>query len=161
MGLTRNADILKSVATRLGHDDFKPLLMRPGVNEALRIIIYYHDGRLPHSVATLQRGSGAQCDLRVSYDAYDRAGKPFHYDFQIAAERYQSALKVLRQNRFDQLDDDEDVPGVGVDVWLLARGSGSFSHDIVLSPTHSRGHYREVVTAFRSILPEAVRELSL
>jgi hypothetical protein len=71
--------------------------------------------------------------------------------------RYQDLLLALRRARFDTLDDEDDLPYLGVDLWLIERAAGSFYHDIVVCPTNAKGHHREIVLALRQYLPEAVR----
>ena len=135
--------------------------VRPGVNEALRLTIRYPDGSLPDSVATLERGAGDNCRLRVIYDRYDDRGEPYHYEFTVPLERYHRLLAALRLSRFESLDDAFDAPPSGVDVWLVERAAGSYFHDVVLSPGTATAHHREVVVAIKTHLPEAARALAV
>jgi hypothetical protein len=75
------------------------------------------------------------------------------------AERYKALLVALRRVSFDTMDDQPDVPFFGVDLWLVERASGSFYHDVVLSPEGARGFYRELVLALREHLKEALRPI--
>jgi len=112
----RRADPIRLIATRLRQEELREITRRPGVNEAFRVTIQYHDGRHPNQVATLTRGHGGACSLLVA-----------------------------------------NVPYLGVDLWLVERASGSFYHDIVLSPEDARGFFRELILAIREHLPEALR----
>lgn len=156
MSLSRRADPIRLIAVRLGQGELKNETSKPGVNEALRISIQYHDGRHPNSVATVRRRHGDACELTVAYDK-----DKLSYDFALPVERYQKMLIALRASKFDTLDDEENLPYFGIDMWLVERASGSFYHDIVLSPDHATGHHREIIVATRQHLPEAVRELAL
>jgi hypothetical protein len=156
MTLTRRTDTLRLIAERLKLDEMRQEARKPGVGEAFRITIYHHDGHAPNSVATLRRLPGGNCKLNVSYDTL---GKNRTYDFSVPLERHQKLLAALRLNKFDEMDDEPDLPYYGVDLWLVERSSGSFHHDVVLSPESARGHYRELVVAVRTYLPEAVREI--
>jgi hypothetical protein len=160
MDLSRHAAPLRQDALRLGQGDMREENAKPGVNESLRVSIHYSDGRLPSSVATLRRGHGDSCQLRVAYDRFDQNSQAFIYEFTIPLERYQKLLAMLRLNKFDELDDEPDLPFFGVDFWLVERASGRFYHDVVLEPTRARGHHREILMGLRTHLPEAVRELA-
>ena len=155
MSLARRADPIRLVAARLGQRELKQIGSDPGMSEALRVSIHYHDGRAPNSVATLQRGHSGNCRLQV---VYDKAPRPVAFRFEVPLERYRSLLASLRQARFDSLDDEEDVPFFGVDLWLVERVAGSFYHDVVLCPTTARGHHRELLLALREHLPQSIRQ---
>ncbi len=158
MSLIRRTDSLRLIAERLKVDEMRQEIRKPGVNEALRITVQYHDGRLPNSVATLRRGHGGVCKLHSVYDA---PNKNLSYELNIPLERYQKLLSALRLSKFDEMDDEPNLPFYGVDVWLVERGSGSFHHDVVLSPQSARGHYRELVVAIHTHLAESIREINV
>jgi hypothetical protein len=155
MSLSRRADPIRLIAARLGQGELKQIASGPGVSEALRVSIHYHDGRAPNSVATLHRGHTGNCRLLV---VYDKAPRPVAFNFEIPLERYRLLLASLRRSRFDSLDDEENVPFFGVDLWLVERMAGSFYHDVVLCPTSARGHHRELVLALREHLPQSIRQ---
>lgn len=154
MSLSRRADPIRLIATRLGQGELQKITSDPSINEAIRVTIHYHDGRAPNSVATLKRGHGDHCQLHL---VYDKSPKKAQVTLQIPLSRYQELLMALRRARFDSLDDDKDLPYFGVDFWLIERAAGSFYHDIVVCPTSAKGHHREVVLALRQYLPESVR----
>ncbi|HLA43651.1 MAG TPA: hypothetical protein VJZ27_09465 [Aggregatilineales bacterium] len=160
-GFSRQADVLRMIAVRVGQLDLRKVMQRPGINEALRLSVYHHDGAKPDYVATLMRGIGAGCRLEVVYDRYVRLNQFYNYDFTIPLERYQKLLAALRSSQFDRIDDETDLPVSGVNLWMIERGSGSFFHDVVLAPASAVGHHREFVIAFRTHLPEAIRELTI
>lgn len=156
--LYRQANALRQIAGRLNVPPLRDLLKQPGVNEALRVTVLHHTGEQPHSVATLRRQTGSHCSLQV---IYERLPRPLDYEFAIPLERYQKLLTAFRLNRFDTMDDEPTLPWTGVDLWLVERGSGSFYHDVVLSPSNPSGHHREILLALRQQLPEALRPLAL
>ncbi len=151
---SRRADPIRLVALRLRQDELRNLTQQPGINEALRVTIQFHDGRHPNQVATLTRGHGSACDLKV---VYDKPGKDVFFTYSVEADRYKTLLAALRRIKFDDMDDQPDVPFFGVDMWLVERASGSFYHDVVLAPESARGFYRELVLAVREHLKEALR----
>ena len=153
----RRADPIRLIALRLRQHELREVTRQPGVNEALRVTIQYHDGQHPNQVATLTRGHGGAGALLV---LYDKPNRDVHFSFAIEPERVTALLAALRRVRFDALDDQPDVPYVGVDLWLVERSSGSFYHDVVLSPGEARGFYRELVLALRQHLPEALRSIA-
>lgn len=155
MSIFRRADQLRLIAVRLGQGELKNVTQEPGVHEALRVSVFYHDGRAPNSVATLRRSLGETCALQV---AYDKSPRPVYFDLSVPRERYQNLLGMLRRTGFDNLDDQPDLPFYGIDLWLVERSAGSFYHDIVLSPETAGGNYREIVRAFRQYLQESIRE---
>lgn len=153
--LSRRADPIRLIATRLGQGELKQLTNEPTVSEALRVSIHYHEEDAPNSVATLRRGHGDDCQLQV---VYDKAPKPVKFEFEVAVDTYRELMKAIRQAKFDTLDDEENLPYFGVDMWLIERVAGSFYHDIVLCPTSARGHHRELVLAMKELLPQSVRK---
>jgi hypothetical protein len=153
---TRRADPIRLIALRLRQDELRNTLQQPGVNEAFRVTIQYDSREHPNQVATLTRGHGGGCTLRV---VYDKPGKDVFFTYTLDAERYKALLVALRRVSFDTMDDQPDVPFFGVDLWLVERASGSFYHDVVLSPEGARGFYRELVLALREHLKEALRPI--
>jgi len=153
---TRRADPIRLVALRLRQDELRNVTRQPGVNEAFRVSIQYHDARHPNQVATLTRGHGGSAALRV---IYDKPNKSVHFDYSIPFDRCRALLTALRQIKFDALDDQPDVPYVGVDLWLVERASGSFYHDVVLAPASAHGPYRELISAIEAQLKEGLRAI--
>jgi hypothetical protein len=145
---------MRLIAARLGLEDLHQVLKRPTVGEAIRVTIYYHDGRTPDSVATLVKGHKDPCTLAV---VYDKAPRPAQLQFSIPTRRYHDLLTQFRRAQFDKLDDEDDLPVFGVDLWLVERAAGGFYHDVVLCPASARGHHRDILLALRNTLPEAVR----
>ena len=150
----RRADPIRLIALRLRQGELRHVVQQPGVNEAVRVTVQYHDGRHPNQVATLTRGHGPQCTLLV---VYDKPNKDVRFSYTVPLERYLALLTALRRARFDTLDDQPDVPFFGVDLWLVERASGSFYHDVVIQPESASGPHSEVVHAFREQLREALR----
>lgn len=155
MSYHRRVDPIRLMAVRLGQGELKHMTQEPGIHEALRVSIYYHDERAPGSVATLRRGPGDECPLQV---AYDKLPDPVYFDLKVPVQRYHDLLMALRRAKFDSLDDQENVPYMGVDLWLVERIAGSFYHDIILAPGSAGGHHREVMIAIKKLLPESVRQ---
>jgi len=152
----RRADPIRLIALRLRQDELRNVTQQPGKNEAFRVTIQYHDAAHPNQVATLARGHSGGCVLAV---VYDKPNKDVHFEYPVEAERYRALLAALRRVKFDSMDDQPDVPYFGVDLWLVERASGSFYHDVVLSPESARGFYRELILAIREHLKEAVRAI--
>jgi hypothetical protein len=155
MSLYRRADPIRLIAVRLGHGELQNITQEPGVHEALRVSIFYEDGRAPNSVATIKRGLGSSCALQL---AYDKEPEPVYFNFNISVQRYQETIMALRRAGFDRLDDQTDVPYTGVDLWLVERIAGSFYHDIILCPNTANGNHREVMVALKKHLPEAIHQ---
>lgn len=156
METARRADPIRLIALRLKQNELLNLTQQPGINEAFRVTIQYHDGRHPNQVATLTRGHSGTGTLLV---AYDKPLKDVRFTYPVSLERYQALLLALRRVKFDRLDDQPDVPFFGVDLWLIERASGSFYHDVVMAPDSARGFYRELLLTVREHLKEAVRSI--
>ena len=154
---SRRADPIRLIALRLRQDELKNVVHQPGVNEAFRVTIQYDSREHANQVATLTRGHGGGCALKV---VYDKPGKEVYFTYTVEADRYKALLAALRRVNFDTMDDQPDVPFFGVDLWLVERASGSFYHDVVLAPESARGFYRELVLALREHLKESLREVS-
>lgn len=154
MSLHRRADPIRLIAVRLGQGELKHITQQPGVHEALRVSVSYHDGRAPNSVATLTRGRGETVHLQL---AYDKTPEPVHFDLTLPRSRYQDLLLALRRTRFDHLDDQPDMPFFGIDLWLVERVAGSFYHDVVLCPDTAQDAHRAIVQAVHEHLPESIR----
>lgn len=155
MSLSRRADPIRLIAARLGQGELKQLTNEPEISEAFRVSVHYHETDGLNSVATLRRGHGDNCKLQV---VYDKAPKAVKFEFEVPIDTYRELMKAIRQAKFDTLDDEEDVPYLGVDMWLVERVAGSFYHDIVLCPTSARGHHRELMLAIKELLPQSVRK---
>lgn len=152
----RRADPIRLIALRLKQDELRHLMQKPGVNEALRVTVQYHDARHPNQSATLIRGHAGPCPLKV---AYDKPNKEVYFTYDVEPDRFKALLAALRRLRFDTMDDQPDTPYFGVDLWLIERASGSFYHDVVLSPDSARGHYRELTLLMREHLKECLRPI--
>ena len=155
---TRRADPIRLIALRLRQDELRNLVQQPGVNEAFRVTIQYHTADHPNQVATLTHGHSGSSTLRV---VYDKPNRDVHFTHSIDADRGRVLQAALRRVHFDTLDDQPDVPFFGVDLWLVERASGSFYHDVVLSPDSARGFYRELILTIREHLKEALRPIAL
>lgn len=155
-----SAEPLRLLAEQLGLLRVAQQIKQPGTNELLRVTLQYHDRRVPDSVATLARGLSDTCRLQVVYTRFGSDAKPYRYDYSVPIERYRSLLDVFRQNRFDTLAHQEDLPLIGADYCLVERASGAFVHGVVFSPTLAGGHHRELWNALRQDLPEALRQLT-
>ncbi|MBN1965839.1 MAG: hypothetical protein JW910_14400 [Anaerolineae bacterium] len=151
----RRADLLRFIAGRLELPALRDVARGPGVIAAYRVTIEYHNGRHPNQVATLiRRQAGAALTV-----VYRRVHAQPEFTFTVDAERYRAFDAALRRLGFDRLDDQSDLPSIGVDLWLVERASGSHLHDFVLSPEQAVGLYASVVGVVREHLPQAVRAI--
>jgi hypothetical protein len=150
---------LRLVAVRLDEPELEALARKPGVIEAFRATVQYHDGRCPDQVATLTKLRGTDGgSLRVAYRRSN--DKPLVFDVTIDARRYGIFGAGLRKLEFDRLDDMPEIPWSGADLWLLERASGTFHHDIIIPPDHATGLYAQIVSLVRDNLKEAVRTIN-
>ena len=152
----QRASTLRFIAVRMGLPDLTQAVRKPGISEGFRVTVLYHDGRHPNQIATLLWAHDDAVSLEVIY----RGGRnnPI-LRYAIAPDRYRMFDRALRQTGFDRLDDQPDLPLGGVDLWLVERASGSFIHDVVLSPDLVVEPYAGIVHVVRAHLREAVRAI--
>lgn len=159
MELKRRTAPLRLVAFRLNVPELEKIAREPGIVEAFRLTIQYHDGRHPDQIATLsklQSGQAARLDVR-----YRRANdQVLTLTHAVDVDRFQALLMALRKLDFDKLDDASDIPWYGADIWLVERAAGTFHHDIMFAPDNARGVYSEIVRLVRERLHEAVRAIN-
>ena len=158
--LTRRSDALRFVATRLMLPTINEVVRTPGIGEAYRITVQYHDGRAPEQVATLTIGQAqaGRAELTVRYRRLDTA--PLTLTPLIAVERARALASGLRTLGFDRLDDMPDLPWHGADLWLIERAVGNFVRDVVLAPQSATQVYATLVGLVNTYLHEAIRPLN-
>ncbi len=157
--MQRRADPLRFIAVRLSVPEVETAIRQPGVAEVFRVTIQYHDGRHPDQIGTLTKGqSPGPAKLAVHYRrANDSA---LVLDYRIESDVYMAFSAALRKLGFDKLDDFEDIPWYGADLWLVERGAGTFHHDIIIPPEKSSGPHAEIVRLVREYLPPVVRAIN-
>ncbi len=154
--MLRRADALRFVAMRLGLPDLREVVRQPGINEAYRITIQYHAGHYADQVATLIYGQPTSARLSV---IYRRSNSQPSFDYPLDPERYREFDLTMRRLGFDRRDDQSEVPYLGVDLWLIERASGSFFHDVVMSPELADGVYGWFLDAVKTQIPLAIRPI--
>ncbi|GAB4569976.1 MAG: hypothetical protein Kow0077_03380 [Anaerolineae bacterium] len=152
------AEGLRLVAERLNQPRLVNVVRQPGINEAYRLTVQYHDGRFADSVATLTVSQRGEVGLQV---VFRRLRQNLTLSYTLAEERYRALDAALRRLRFDRLADQPDLPLRGADLWLVERASGSFAHDVVLAPAQATEAYAELVDLLSAQLPEALRQISV
>ena len=157
--MQRRADPLRFIAVRLGVPELEDAAKQPGVVEALRLTVQYHDGRHPDQVATLiKMQSTGPIKLNVHYRRAN--DKPLALEYTIDPQRFTALNATLRKLGFDKLDDLPDIPWYGADLWLVERAAGSFHHDIIIAPGNATGTHAEIVKLIRENLRESVRAIN-
>lgn len=160
MTLQRRTDPLRFIAVRLHVPELEQVVREPGVGEAYRLTVQYHDGRHPDQIATLafRQSGGGSAALAVHYRRPN--DKPLILTPTIPLERYRTFASALRTLNFDKLDDPPDIPWYGADLWLLERASGSFHHDVVIAPERASSVHAQIVALVREHLREAIRAIN-
>ena len=153
--MQRRAEPLRFLAVRLHQPEIGEIARRPGVNAVYRVTIQYHEGCHPDQVATLVCMQDGTAVLTVAY----RRAKPTVLAYQMAADHCRALDSALRQIGFDGLDDQPDLPLLGVDFWLIERAAGSYLHDVVLAPALAEGPYAALAAAVQTHLRQAVRAI--
>lgn len=156
-GMTgRQADVLRLVAVRLGLPDLQEVVRQPGINEAYRITIQYGDARHPAQVSTATHTQDGSAWLEV---VYKRTYHQPSFEYPLTADQYLAFDLALRKLGFDRLDDQPDLPYIGVDMWLIERAAGSYRHAVVFSPESPPGVYGWIMDMVKERLPQAVRAI--
>jgi hypothetical protein len=156
--LQRHAATLRLLALHFGLPELERVARAPGVMEAFRVTLQYHDARHPDQVATLIKFQAVgPAKLAVYYRLPD--DRTLTYDHEIPIERFRALVGALRKLDFDRLDDLPNLPSHGADLWLVERASGTFHHDLALSPEHASGKHTELVELIRKHLRESVRAI--
>lgn len=151
---------LRLIALRLATPDLEVVAAQPGVVEAFRVTVRYHDGRHPDQIGTVIKRRGmTEAALTLAYRRPE--DKPLILDLKISGETFSTFSAGLRKLNFDRLDDPPEIPWTGADLWLLERASASFHHDLIIAPDSAVGIYEEVTAAVRTHLKEALRMISL
>src|SRR6476659_2997796 len=103
--LTRpQAAPLRFIATRLAVPELENVARQPGVAEAMRLTIHYHDNRHPDQVATLIKVQSSNTPTMMVH--YRRADdKPLVLKYEVELERFRVLNTTLRKWGFDKLDD--------------------------------------------------------
>jgi hypothetical protein len=159
MPLERRADPLRFIAVRLALPELEIVARQPGVIEAFRVTVMYHEGQHPDQIATLAKRQGSLNPALAVH--YRRANdKSFVLNFTIDSARFGVIHAELRKLGFDKLDDPPDIPWHGADLWLVGRASGTFHHDVIIAPETATGVYAEIVRLVRENLHEAVRPIN-
>lgn len=148
---------LRFIGTRLDVPDVETVARQPGVVEAFRLTIQYHDARHPDQVATATQ-SGGSVKLATFYR--HASDEPFNLNYTIPLERFRSLLGTMKKLGFDKLDDSPDLQWYGVDLWLVERAASGFHHDMIIAPSTAKGVYSEIVNLIREHLRESLRAIN-
>lgn len=148
---------LRFIAVRLDVPELDTVARQPGVTEAFRLTIQYHDARHPDQVATaIQIQGGVKMSIH-----YRRANdQPLSLNYDIPAERFRALIGPLKKLGFDKLDDSRDMQWYGADLWLVERAASGFHHDMIIAPDTAKGTYAEIVKLVHDNLREAVRAIN-
>lgn len=153
--MLRRAEDLRIVAARLNLPSLRDVVRQPGVGEAFRLTILYHDTRYPNQVATLTHALDESVLLNVAY----HSNPPSQRRHNIGLPRYRLLDKALRRLNFERLDDQPDLPLAGVDLWLVEHVRGTYARDAVIAPAMASGVYADLWEVLLMHLGEAVQPL--
>ena len=158
--LTRpQAAPLRLIALRLGLADLADEARRPGVAEAFRLTVKYHDARHPDQVATATKMQSNQTAQMAVH--YRRATQnPLILEHTLDLDRFSAFMAALKKLGFDKLDDAPDIDWYASDLWLVERGASSFNHDIIIAPENATGAHAELVRLVRDQLHESIRGIN-
>ena len=157
--MQRRAAPLRFIAVRLAVPELETAVRQPGVAEAFRLTVQYHDGRHPDQIATLIKAQAiGPSKLSVHYRrANDQS---LMLEYMVDPERFTTLNAALRKLGFDKLDDPPEFPWYGADLWLVERAAGTFHHDIIIAPDSATGAHAEIFTLIRDNLREALRAIN-
>lgn len=133
---------------------------QPGVSELWRFVIHYPDGAHPDQAADLIISLPGQPSAALTIHYRRGTDHPTILQLKIPATRARSLANGMRNLGFDRLEDMPAIPWHGAELWLIARGAGTFSRDLVLAPGTAQGVYAQIVALVRIHLYEAIRPAS-
>lgn len=148
---------IRTVLARLNLKPLKTLACQPGVQAVFRIVAYYADGRAYHSATTLIDNSQHENLTMESIFVGFFANKAIMRE--VSRERYQKFRDVLNQVHFDTLYFPTDKLLYTSTLWCIERATGTFSHQLILSPHISEKPYCLIINAIDDYLGDAVREI--
>jgi len=149
---------LRFIAVRMQIAELPQVVKQPGVGEAFRLTVQYHDARHPNQIATVTKVQGSGAQLTVAYRRAD--DRPLIFEYPLAITQFQGLTGALRQLKFDTLDD-AAIPAFGTDTWLLERAAGSFYHDLMLAPANAQGVYAELMQVLNTYMPMGLRLINV
>ena len=153
------AEPLRFIATRLAVPELEKVARQPGIAEAFRLTVQYHDGRHPDQIATLTKmQSSDNAKMTVHYRRAN--DEPLVLEHAITAERFRAFNAALRKLGFDKLDDPDDIPWFGTDLWLVERSALTFHHDVIIPPESATGIHGEIVKLIHAQFREAIRAIN-
>jgi hypothetical protein len=153
--LEYQAYLLRSIGDQINLTPLQKVALQPGISAVYRLTVRYHDRRARESVATLRRWRD-QITLEIVYRGrFDH--KPLALN--VLQAQYEAFVAALHKLRFDQLNDQPNLPTYGVDLWLLERAAGSFTKSLILAPELARDVHAALVETVRTHLPEMLREV--
>src|SRR5690242_17703723 len=100
---------LRFIATRLSVLELERVARQPGVAEALRVTVQYHDGRHPDQIATYVK-SQPTGEIRATVHYRRASEKPLILEYSVDTARFKVVNAALRKLGFDKLDDCDDIP---------------------------------------------------
>jgi hypothetical protein len=153
--LEYQAYLLRSIGDQMKLTPLPKVASQPGISAVYRLTVRYHDRRACDSAATLQRWRDRMA-LEIVY-----RGRFDHKPLAITVQptRYEAFVAALHKLHFDQLNDQQNLPTYGVDLWLLERAAGSFAKSLILSPELATDVHAALVQAVKTYLPETLREV--
>lgn len=149
---------LRAIADQMAIAPLTTVARVPGVQNAYRLTVRYHDRRCHDSVATILQSRTMGITLEIAY-----RGLAQHHPFNhvITPQAYAEFTTLVQRVNFDRLPDQPDITVHGLDVWLLERAAAMFYKSVIFSPDEAEGTYLRLVDGLRAHLPEAVRQVTL
>jgi hypothetical protein len=152
--MENHAYTLRTIIKSAGLPPMQEVAKQPGLANAVRVTVYYHDLRAAHSVATLRDLRGQGIGLTVIFLGR-LAHKPLTY--VVSPSHYNKFVAALQAVRFDTIKDQPNIPLGGQDLWLVERAAGGFYKSLILAPDVAQAPHSEIVSAVRTFVPGMVR----
>ncbi len=146
---------LRALAERLGLPTVGKLARTPGASAIYRVTARYHDRRAKDSVATLRKMVTGEIVIEA---VFDRALNQKVLVHAVTRDQFDIFNTAILGMGFDRLHDQPDIPLYDVvDMWLVERAAGTFTHGILIAPNEARDKHAQVVNAIRHGMPEMIR----
>jgi len=149
---------LRALAERLGLPTVAKLARIPGASAIYRVTVHYHDRRAKDSVATLRKMVTGEI---VIESAFERALNQKLLTHTVTRDQFDTFNAAMLGLGFDRLDDQPDIPLYDVvDIWLVERAAGTFTHGILVAPNEAKDKHAQVANAIKHGMPEMIRVIA-
>lgn len=156
--MTLYASILRDIAAGAKLLPVPIAARQPGVKAVYRVSVHYGDFRARDAVTTVtMRQAQVNAVVETVY-AGRFEDKPLLRG--MIPQAYSDFMAALQRAKFDRLHDQDGIAPYGVDLCMVERAAGGYTHGVIFMPDRSEGPYVLLLDAVRRYLPEVLRPVT-